>query len=78
MSIKRHELSEHLSRAVEHNGVVYVAGTTATDKSVGMKQQTAQVLAKIDGLLAGCGTVTDELHALYNIRGSCKTASQYQ
>ena len=27
-------------------------------------------------LLAGCGAVTDELHGLYNIRGSCKTASQ--
>ena len=61
MSIKRHELSEHLSRAVEHNGVVYVAGTTATDRSVGMKQQTEQVLAKIEGLLARCGTNKSKL-----------------
>src|SRR6185295_3552958 len=30
------------------------------------------------GLLAGRGSVTDKLHALYNIRGSCKTASHYQ
>ena len=30
------------------------------------------------GLLAGCRTVTDKFHGLYNIRGSCKTASQYQ
>ena len=28
------------------------------------------------GLLAGCRTITDELHGLYNIRGSCKTASR--
>jgi 2-iminobutanoate/2-iminopropanoate deaminase len=41
---------------VEHNGTVYVAGTTAEDRSVGMKQQTAQVLARIDGLLAKAGT----------------------
>src|SRR5262245_31709471 len=28
------------------------------------------------GLLAGCRTITDKLHGLYNIRGSCKTASR--
>ena len=56
MSIERHEISGHLSKVVEHNGTVYVAGTTAEDKSAGMKQQTEQVLAKIDGLLARCGT----------------------
>ena len=56
MSIERHEISGHLSRVVEHNGTVYVAGMTADNKSVGMKQQTEQVLAKIDGLLAKAGT----------------------
>ncbi len=30
------------------------------------------------GLFAGCGAVTDKLHGLYNIRGSCKTANQYE
>jgi enamine deaminase RidA (YjgF/YER057c/UK114 family) len=56
MSIQRHEISGHLSKAVEHNGTVYVAGTTAANKSVGMKEQTKQVLSTIDGLLAKCGT----------------------
>jgi len=56
MSIERHEISGHLSRVVEHNGTVYVAGMTADNKSVGMKQQTEQVFAKIDGLLAKAGT----------------------
>ena len=56
MSIERHEISGHLSRVVEHNGTVYVAGMTADNTSVGMKQQTEQVLAKIDGLLAKAGT----------------------
>ncbi len=61
MSIERHDLSGHLSKVVEHNGTVYVAGTTAEDKSVGMKQQTEQVLAKIEGLLAKSGTNKSKL-----------------
>ena len=61
MSIERHEPSGHLSKVVEHNGTVYVAGTTASNKSVGMKAQTEQVLATIDGLLAGCGTNKSKL-----------------
>src|SRR4051794_5065653 len=63
MSIERHEPSGHLSKAVEHNGTVYVAGTTAADKSVGMKEQTQQVLATIDRLLDKCGTNKSKLLA---------------
>ena len=61
MSITRHEISGHLSKAVEHNGTVYVAGTTADNKTVGMRQQTEQVLARIDGMLAKCGTSKSKL-----------------
>ena len=61
MSIQRHEISGHLSKAVEHNGTVYVAGTTADNKSAGMKQQTEEVLKKIDGLLAKAGTNKSKL-----------------
>jgi len=61
MGIERHDISGHLSKVVEHNGTVYVAGTTAEDRSVGMKQQTEQVLARIDGLLAKCGTSKSKL-----------------
>mgnify|MGYP003447425373 CR=1 FL=1 len=56
MSITRHDISGHLSKVVEHNGTVYVAGTTAEDRSVGMKQQTEQVLALVDSLLAEAGS----------------------
>ena len=63
MSIERHEPSGHLSKAVEHNGTVYIAGTTASDRSVGMKEQTAQVLKTIDGLLDKCGTNKSKLLA---------------
>ena len=61
MSITRHDSNPLMSRAVEHNGVVYVAGLTADDRSVGMKEQTEQVLAKIDGYLAKCGTDKSKL-----------------
>ena len=61
MSITRHDISGHLSKAVEHNGTVYVAGTTADNKSAGMKQQTEEVLRKIDGLLAKSGTNKSKL-----------------
>ncbi|HKA41131.1 MAG TPA: RidA family protein [Burkholderiales bacterium] len=61
MNIERQEISGHLSKVVEHNGTVYVAGTTADDKSAGMKQQTEQVLAKIDKLLARSGTNKSKL-----------------
>ena len=61
MSIERHQPSGHLSKVVEHNGTVYVAGTTAADKSVGMKEQTQQVLSTIDRLLDKCGTNKSKL-----------------
>ena len=61
MSIERHQPSGHLSKVVEHNGTVYVAGTTASNKSAGMKEQTKEVLATIDGLLAKSGTNKSKL-----------------
>jgi len=56
MSIKRHQPGKLFSAAVEHNGVVYVAGQVADDLSQGVKGQTEQVLKKIDALLAAAGT----------------------
>lgn len=61
MSIERHQPSGHLSKAVEHNGTVYIAGTTAENKSAGMKEQTREVLATIDKYLARCGTNKSKL-----------------
>ena len=63
MSIERHELNENMSKVVVHNGTVYVAGTTATDRSTGMKEQTEQVLKKIDAYLAKGGTSKSKLLA---------------
>ena len=56
MSIKRHNPSDILSKAVEANGFVFLAGIVAADTSGGVKAQTKDVVDQIDGLLALCGT----------------------
>lgn len=62
MSIKRIESGQRMSQAVVHNGTVYVAGQvahTAPGKSVA--DQTADILKRIDGLLAEAGTSKTKL-----------------
>ena len=56
MTIKRHNPGPVLCRAVEHGGLVYVAGTTADNRSASCKAQSEEVLKKIDGLLAAAGS----------------------
>jgi enamine deaminase RidA (YjgF/YER057c/UK114 family) len=50
--IKRHDIGPTMSKAVEFHHWVFLAGMTADDTSVGIKEQTEQVLAKIDRTLA--------------------------
>lgn len=45
-----------LCDAVEHNGVIYLAGQVAEDLSVGMQPQTEDVLRQIDAVLAHFGS----------------------
>src|SRR5690606_14660330 len=45
-----------MHRAVEHNGIVYVGGTTCDDESLDMAGQTRETLAKIDKYLAEAGS----------------------
>ena len=56
MSIVRHKPSKILSAAVEANGMVYVAGTTANTVPASVKAQTVEILGKIDALLAAAGS----------------------
>jgi len=56
VSIKRHPGGKLFSAAVQHNGVVYVAGQVADDLSLDVAGQTGQVLKKIEALLAASGT----------------------
>lgn len=45
-----------MSQAVVHGGVVYSAGIVADDPVASVAEQTRQVLAKIDRLLAAVGS----------------------
>jgi len=45
-----------MSEAVVHQGTIYLAGQVAEDPSKNVADQTRQVLAAIDRLLATCGS----------------------
>ena len=61
MSIKRHNPGPVLCRAVEYGGLVYVAGTTADNKNASCKEQTEDILRKIDAALAAAGSDKSKL-----------------
>ncbi|MFC3678371.1 RidA family protein [Ferrovibrio xuzhouensis] len=50
------DTNQRYSKAVIHGGVVHLAGQVAKDASKPVEDQTRQVLAQIDEMLAHCGT----------------------
>lgn len=56
MTIKRIEVGKRMSQAVIHGGAVYLAGQVADDPVPSVAEQTRQILAKIDRLLASAGS----------------------
>jgi len=56
MSIDRIRPGAWNSKAVIHGDMIYLSGIVADDKSAGMKEQTEQVLAKIDAILVESGS----------------------
>lgn len=56
MSIKRIETGPRMSKAVVHGDTVYLAGIVADDNSKDTADQTRQILAEIDRLLALAGS----------------------
>ena len=56
MSIKRLQAGARMSQAVIHNGTVYLAGQVAGDPGKDTADQTRQILATIDKLLAEAGS----------------------
>lgn len=57
MSIQRHSVGPRMSQAVVHNGTVYLAGQVAADaRGAPVREQTIDILKRIDGLLAAAGT----------------------
>ncbi|HSN40130.1 MAG TPA: RidA family protein [Burkholderiales bacterium] len=55
-AIKRHMTGPVHSRVVEYNGLVFIAGTTADNRAASCKEQTAEILKKIDAFLALAGS----------------------
>jgi enamine deaminase RidA (YjgF/YER057c/UK114 family) len=62
MTIERMETGPRMSRIVVHSDTVYLAGLTA-NKTVGqsLAEQTQEILALIEGLLAKAGTDKSKL-----------------
>ena len=62
MGIQRIEVGPRLSQAVVHNGVVYLAGqVAATAPGASVREQTNDILQRIDALLAAAGTDKSKL-----------------
>lgn len=59
--ITRNHIGPRMSQAVEYNGVIYLAGQVGDDQNADVATQTAQILAKIDKLLAECGSDKSKL-----------------
>lgn len=56
MDIIRHKPGKLLSSAVEYGNLVFVSGTVPDNPDANMQEQTANILSKIDALLAAAGT----------------------
>ena len=61
MNIQRLESGSVKSEITIHAGLVYIAGQTAADSSASPAEQTRQVLARLDELLACAGTSRERL-----------------
>ncbi len=54
--VQRHEVGVRMSEMAVHNGVCYLAGQVAASDAPDIADQTREVLAAIDALLAQAGT----------------------
>ena len=62
MSIKRFDVGSRMSQAVVHGNTVYLAGQVAKNAPGGsVAEQTKDILAAMDGLLAQAGTDKSKL-----------------
>lgn len=62
MSIRRFESNGRYSNVVEHNGVLYLTGQLCSNPAGDTKQQTREILEKIDTILERYGS--DKHHIL--------------
>ena len=62
--IMRYQKGSRMSQAVSYGGLVYIAGQVAGDPKAGIKEQTLDVLGKIEALLKEAGTDRSKLLAV--------------
>jgi enamine deaminase RidA (YjgF/YER057c/UK114 family) len=62
-NIKRFDMGPRISQSALHGNTAYVAGQVADDGIMGIEEQTANVLGKVDKQLALCGS--DKSKILY-------------
>lgn len=61
MPIERQDVGARMSRAVIHNGTIYLCGQVAEDRKADIIGQTGTMLAKVDALLASAGSDRNHL-----------------
>ena len=80
--IKRLRINSRFSEAVIHNGVVFISGQVDLSEARSTRQQTKNVLALIDELLAEAGTDRSHLLRAFvylsNIGDPARTVAQCQ
>lgn len=59
--IIRKQVNERMSRIVEHNGTVYLAGIVSDDKTLDIKGQTARALEIAEARFEEAGTNKDNI-----------------
>ncbi|CAN0655307.1 RidA family protein [Nitratireductor aquimarinus] len=62
--IMRYQKGSRMSQAVVYGGLVHIAGQVPDDRKASIEDQTADVLRKIDALLAEAGTDRSKLVAV--------------
>jgi len=61
MTIKRYDLCSRMSQAVVHGDTIYLSGQVADDWTAGIKQQTEEILHKIESILHSLGSDKSKL-----------------
>lgn len=56
MEIKRYEIKKRMSKAVIHNGVAYLCGQVAKDRTKEIKEQTTSMLKNVEEILDSIGS----------------------
>jgi enamine deaminase RidA (YjgF/YER057c/UK114 family) len=62
--MKHYQIGPRMAQAVTYNGAVHIAGQVAENRKADIEDQTRDVLAKIDALLAEAGTNKSKLVAI--------------